>query len=90
MRASARCASRAATPSPDLQIPATAIALKQGAGRLIRDVTDRGVLMFGDPRLVTQGYGRTFIASLPPMPRTRELADVQAFFATGHADTAPM
>ena len=75
-------------PFAELQIPATAIALKQGAGRLIRDVTDRGVLMFGDPRLVTQGYGRTFIASLPPMPRTRELADVQAFFATDHTDTA--
>jgi ATP-dependent DNA helicase DinG len=69
-------------PFAELQIPTTAIALKQGAGRLIRDVTDRGVLMFGAPRLVTQGYGRTFITSLPPMPRTRELADVQAFFAT--------
>ena len=49
--------------------------------RLIRDIHDRGVLMFGDPRLVTQGYGRIFIDSLPPMPRTRELGDVQAFFA---------
>ena len=68
-------------PFAELQIPQAAIALKQGAGRLIRDIHDRGVLMFGDPRLVTQGYGRTFIDSLPPMPRTRELADVQAFFA---------
>ncbi len=68
-------------PFAQLQIPQTAIALKQGAGRLIRDIHDRGVLMFGDPRLVTQGYGRTFIDSLPPMPRTRELADVQGFFA---------
>jgi ATP-dependent DNA helicase DinG len=68
-------------PFAQLQIPQAAIALKQGAGRLIRDIHDRGVLMFGDPRLVTQGYGRTFIDSLPPMPRTRELADVQAFFA---------
>ena len=68
-------------PFAQLQIPQTAIALKQGAGRLIRDIHDRGVLMFGDPRLVTQGYGRTFIDSLPPMPRTRELADVQEFFA---------
>lgn len=68
-------------PFAQLQIPQAAIALKQGAGRLIRDIHDRGVLMFGDPRLVTQGYGRTFIDSLPPMPRTRELGDVQAFFA---------
>jgi ATP-dependent DNA helicase DinG len=62
------------------QVPAAAIALKQGAGRLIRDVHDRGVLMLCDPRLTGKGYGRLFLASLPPMPRTRELADVQAFF----------
>ena len=65
-------------PFAQLQIPQAAIALKQGAGRLIRDIHDRGVLMFGDPRLVTLGYGRIFVDSLPPMPRTRELADVQA------------
>jgi len=63
------------------QVPTAAIALKQGAGRLIRDVHDRGVLMLCDPRLVTKGYGRLFLASLPPMPRTRELVDVQTFFA---------
>ncbi|HKR75323.1 MAG TPA: ATP-dependent DNA helicase, partial [Rhodanobacter sp.] len=63
------------------QVPAAAIALKQGAGRLIRSVTDRGVLMLCDPRITTKGYGRLFLASLPPMPRTRMLADVQAFFA---------
>jgi ATP-dependent DNA helicase DinG len=63
------------------QIPAAVIALKQGAGRLIRDVHDRGVLVLCDPRLTTKGYGRLFLASLPPMPRTHELADVQAFFA---------
>ncbi|MBP1473662.1 ATP-dependent DNA helicase [Frateuria sp. MAH-13] len=62
------------------QVPAAAIALKQGAGRLIRDVHDRGVLMLCDPRLTSKGYGRLFLASLPPMPRTRELGDVQAFF----------
>ncbi len=63
------------------QIPAAVIALKQGAGRLIRDVHDRGVLVLCDPRLSAKGYGRLFLASLPPMPRTHELADVQAFFA---------
>ena len=63
------------------QVPSAVIALKQGAGRLIRDVTDRGVLVLCDPRLTTKGYGKLFLASLPPMPRTRALADVQAFFA---------
>ena len=65
----------------DWQIPAAVIALKQGAGRLIRDVADRGVLMLCDPRLTTRGYGKLFLQSLPPLPLTRELADVQAFFA---------
>lgn len=62
------------------QVPSAVIALKQGAGRLIRDVHDRGVLVLCDPRLTTKGYGRLFLASLPPMPRTHELAQVQAFF----------
>ncbi len=64
------------------QVPSAVIALKQGAGRLIRDVHDRGVLVLCDPRLTSKGYGRLFLASLPAMPRTRELADVQAFFTT--------
>ncbi|HEY8329701.1 MAG TPA: ATP-dependent DNA helicase [Rhodanobacter sp.] len=63
------------------QVPSAVIALKQGAGRLIRDTHDRGVLVLCDPRLTGKGYGKLFLASLPPMPRTRELADVQAFFA---------
>ena len=62
------------------QVPSAVIALKQGVGRLIRDVHDRGVLVLCDPRLVSKGYGRLFLASLPPLPRTRELAAVQAFF----------
>jgi ATP-dependent DNA helicase DinG len=65
----------------DWQIPAAVIALKQGAGRLIRDTSDRGVLMLCDPRLLTKGYGKLFLKSLPPMPVTRELGDVQTFFA---------
>ncbi|MBN8737546.1 MAG: ATP-dependent DNA helicase [Xanthomonadales bacterium] len=67
-------------PFRDWQIPAAAIALKQGAGRLIRDVHDRGVLVLCDPRIASKSYGKLFLASLPPMPRTRELADVQRFF----------
>jgi ATP-dependent DNA helicase DinG len=63
------------------QVPSAVIALKQGAGRLIRDVRDRGVLVLCDPRLTSKGYGRLFLASLPAMPRTRELSDIQTFFA---------
>ncbi len=63
------------------QVPSAVIALKQGVGRLIRDRHDRGVLVLCDPRLSGKGYGKLFLASLPPMPRTRELTDVQAFFA---------
>ena len=65
----------------DWQVPAAVIALKQGAGRLIRDVADRGVLMLCDPRLTSRTYGKLFLKSLPPMPVTRELSDVQAFFS---------
>ncbi|MGA7180622.1 MAG: ATP-dependent DNA helicase [Thiobacillaceae bacterium] len=64
----------------EFQLPAAAIALKQGAGRLIRTETDRGVLMLCDPRLVTKAYGKRLLASLPPMTRTRRLEVVRAFF----------
>ncbi len=64
----------------DEQLPEAVIALKQGAGRLIRDETDRGVLVLCDPRLLSRGYGRIFLESLPPMPRTQRLEDVRAFF----------
>ncbi len=68
-------------PFREFQIPQAAIALKQGAGRLIRDEHDRGVLMLCDPRLYSAGYGKLFLASLPPMPITRDLARVEAFFS---------
>jgi len=61
------------------------ITLKQGAGRLIRDETDRGVLMICDPRLFSKGYGRRILKSLPSMKGTREIADVIAFFEAGYA-----
>ncbi|HMM75808.1 MAG TPA: ATP-dependent DNA helicase [Gammaproteobacteria bacterium] len=66
----------------ELQLPAAVIALKQGAGRLIRDPADRGVLVLCDPRLRTRSYGRVFLRSLPPMRQTSARADVQAFFDT--------
>jgi len=62
-------------------VPQAAITLKQGAGRLIRTETDRGVLMICDPRLIDKGYGRRIWQSLPPMRRTRDLEDVVKFFA---------
>ncbi len=68
-------------PFRDWQIPQAAISLKQGAGRLIRTETDRGVLVIGDPRLVDKPYGKTLWRSLPPMKRTREIDEVIAFFA---------
>lgn len=67
-------------PFMSYQLPQAVIALKQGAGRLIRDVSDRGVLVLGDPRVSSKFYGRIFLDSLPPMPRTRDLGVVRAFF----------
>jgi ATP-dependent DNA helicase DinG len=61
------------------QLPHAVITLKQGAGRLIRSETDRGVLMICDPRLVEKSYGRQIWQSLPPFKRTRE-ADTAADF----------
>ena len=63
------------------QLPQAVITLKQGAGRLIRAETDRGVLMICDTRLVDKPYGRRIWQSLPPFKRTRELEVVRAFFA---------
>jgi len=67
-------------PFNEQQLPRAAIALKQGVGRLIRDATDRGVVVICDPRLHQKGYGRRLLASLPPMARTREIDEVRAFF----------
>ena len=64
----------------EYQLPYAVITLKQGAGRLIRDEADSGVLMICDPRLISKPYGRRIWQSLPPFKRTRFLADVQAFF----------
>jgi ATP-dependent DNA helicase DinG len=68
-------------PFTEFQLPQAILQLKQGAGRLIRDETDRGVLMLCDPRLYSRPYGRLVRASLPPMKPTRELAEVRAFLA---------
>lgn len=64
------------------QLPSAIIMLRQGVGRLIRDVNDRGVLMVCDPRLLKRAYGQMFLDSVPPMKRSRDIEDVRRFFAT--------
>lgn len=80
---------RGENPFLSYQVPQAVIALKQGAGRLIRDTGDRGVLVLADPRLLSRFYGRLFLDSLPPMPRTRRLDRVRAFFASADAGSGP-
>jgi ATP-dependent DNA helicase DinG len=70
-------------PFQTYQLPHAVLILKQGAGRLIRDGEDRGVLMICDPRLVGARYGEAFLQSLPDMARTRELDKVRDFFVRG-------
>ena len=76
-----RLKARGGNPFRDHQLPQAAIALKQGAGRLIRTETDRGVLMICDPRLAEKPYGKLLWRSLPPMARTRNIEDALRFFA---------
>ena len=68
----------------EYQLPQAAIALKQGVGRLIRDVTDKGVLVLCDPRIRTKHYGEVFINSLPPMPISRDITEIEGFFKLEH------
>lgn len=72
------------------QLPEAIISLKQGAGRLIRDENDRGVLMICDPRLISKPYGRRIWQSLPAFARTRELGTVQSFLQRPLPDPAEM
>ena len=74
-----RLAEDGANPFHDYQLPQALIAFKQGAGRLIRDEADYGVLMVCDPRIRTRGYGHTFLSALPPMKRTTRLEAVREF-----------
>jgi ATP-dependent DNA helicase DinG len=68
-------------PFIEFQLPRAILALRQGIGRLMRTSTDKGLLAILDVRLFTKQYGRIFLKSLPPSPRTREIADVVSFFA---------
>ena len=72
----------------EYQLPEAVITLKQGAGRLIRDETDRGVLMICDPRILSRNYGKRILASLPPMGRTRDATEAVEFF-TRRATSRP-
>ena len=65
----------------DYQVPSAVLTLKQGFGRLIRSLEDRGVLVLLDPRIKRQRYGQTFLNSLPPYKVTQSITDVEAFFA---------
>ncbi len=69
------------SPFFEYQVPSAVITLKQGFGRLIRSLDDRGVLMLLDPRLERQRYGRIFLESLPPYRITQNIGDVEAFFS---------
>jgi len=70
----------------EYQLPRAIITLKQGAGRLIRDETDRGVLMICDPRLISKPYGKRIWQSLPPMKRTRLETEAVAFFGASDSE----
>jgi ATP-dependent DNA helicase DinG len=73
------CRLRGGDPFNDVQLPDAVITLKQGVGRLIRDTDDSGVIVICDNRLVMRPYGAIFLNSLPPAPRTRDLAQAIEF-----------
>jgi len=72
----------------DYQLPEAALALKQGAGRLIRSEDDYGVIAICDPRVLGRAYGRVFLAALPALTVTQKAAEVRRFLAR-HAPRAP-
>ena len=80
------CRLQGGDPFNDIQIPEAVITLKQGVGRLIRDVTDRGAVIICDNRLVMRPYGETFLRSLPNFKRTRDLHKVVQFLTTLKTD----
>lgn len=81
------CRLQGGDPFNDIQIPETVITLKQGVGRLIRDVTDKGAIIICDPRLVMRNYGEVFLKSLPPASRTRDLQKVADFLQRIQSET---
>jgi ATP-dependent DNA helicase DinG len=80
---------RGGDPFGEYQVPLAILALQQGLGRLIRHRRDRGVLAVLDPRIRTKGYGRRFVASLPPAPVVHDLARVRDFFSQLRPSKSP-
>jgi len=78
-----QCEARGGSGFRDIQLPEAIAVLRQGVGRLIRTVSDRGVMAVLDSRLFTRSYGREVVRNLPPAPISSDLADVRTFF---HAD----
>ena len=76
-----RLRNRGGDPFGEYQVPVAILMLKQGLGRLIRSASDRGVLAVLDSRIVERGYGRRFLASLPPARLVHDVAEVESFFA---------
>jgi len=75
-----RLRNRGGDPFGEYQVPVAILMLKQGLGRLIRSASDRGVLAVLDSRIVERGYGRRFLASLPPARLVHDVAEVERFF----------
>ena len=78
-RASKGIRRRGGNPFSEYQLPQAVLSLKQGVGRLIRDFDDFGVIVLGDPRLRTKGYGKVFLQALPPSPVITDAADAAQF-----------
>ncbi len=66
-----------------VMLPKAQVAMRQGAGRLMRRPEDRGVIALLDPRISSKGWGKSILASLPPAPRTSSLVQVKSFFSRG-------
>ncbi len=83
-----RVRDRGGNPFSEIQIPEATLSLRQGVGRLIRDIGDRGVVALCDNRLNSRGYGKSMLDSLPPMQRSTELAEAQRFLRESGDDDA--
>ena len=79
---------RGGNPFSEYQLPQAVLALKQGVGRLIRDFDDFGIIVLGDPRVTSKGYGKFFLQALPPSPVITD-ASVGAAFLTAHLHRTP-
>jgi ATP-dependent DNA helicase DinG len=90
-----RLRNRGGDPFGEYQVPVAILMLKQGLGRLIRSAADRGVLAVLDSRIVERGYGRRFLASLPPARLVHDVGEVESFFgeqggAASHPPDPPL